>query len=123
MKFSGVCIVTENVLRLSDFYQKVLKAAAEGNDTHMAIKVNGMELTIISEKGMEDLAAGSVKYTGNSSSVLMFEVEDADCEYERLKAMNIEFIRLPTTFPWGNWAFWFKDPDGNIVDFYAKVKN
>ena len=82
------------------------------------------------------MVAGSTKYTGNSSSVLMFEVEDADSEYERLKTMNIEFIMLPTTYPWGSRALWFKDPgcmgeqqalpatspDGNIVDFYAKVK-
>lgn len=122
MIFAGICIITDNVSRLSDFYKKVLQAAAEGDDTHVTIQTNGVGMAIFSKNGMEDMVAGSTKYTGNSSSVLMFEVEDVDAEYERLKTMNIEFIMLPTTYPWGSRALWFKDPDGNIVDFYTKVK-
>ena len=122
MIFAGICIITENVSRLSEFYEKVLQAAAEGNDTHVTIQTNGAGMAIFSKNGMEDMVTGSTKYTGNSSSVLMFEVEDVDAEYERLKTMNIEFIIHPTTYPWGSRALWFKDPDGNIVDFYSKVK-
>jgi catechol 2,3-dioxygenase-like lactoylglutathione lyase family enzyme len=48
-----------------------------------------------------------------------FEVKDVDAEYERLKVLKAEFVKLPTTYPWGNRAVWFRDPDGNIVDFYA----
>ena len=122
MIFAGICIITENVSRLSGFYQKVLQAAAEGDDNHVTIQTRGGGMAIFSKNGMEDMVAGSTKYTGNSSSVLMFEVEDVDAEYERLKTMNIEFIMLPTTYPWGSRALWFKDPDGNIVDFYSKVE-
>lgn len=120
--FAGICIITENVSLLSGFYQKVLQATAEGNDTHVTIQTDGAGVAIFSKKGMEDMVVGSTKYTGNSSSVLMFEVKDVDAEYERLKTMNIEFIMLPTTYPWGSRALWFKDPDGNIVDFYSKVE-
>ncbi|NJD04158.1 MAG: hypothetical protein FIA99_16545, partial [Ruminiclostridium sp.] len=76
MIFAGICIITENVSRLSDFYGKVLQAAAEGNDTHVTIQTNGAGIAIFSKNGMEDMVAGSTKYTGNSSSVLMFEVKD-----------------------------------------------
>jgi catechol 2,3-dioxygenase-like lactoylglutathione lyase family enzyme len=51
----------------------------------------------------------------------MFEVEDVDAEYERLKALDVEFVMLPTTHPWGARSFWFRDPDGNIVDFFANL--
>ena len=122
MTFSGVCIITENVTRLTEFYKKVIQATAKGDDTHAEINTTGAGISIFSKDGMENMVAGSTKYTGNSSSVIMFEVEDTDAEYERLKEMNIEFIMLPTTYPWGSRALWFKDPDGNIIDFYAKVK-
>lgn len=29
---------------------------------------------------------------------------------------------ITETYPWGCRALWFKDPDGNIIDFSAKVK-
>lgn len=40
MIFAGICIITENVSRLSNFYQEVLQAAAEGDDTHVTIQTN-----------------------------------------------------------------------------------
>ena len=40
-----------------------------------------------------------------------------DAEYERLKALGVEFVKLPKTHPWGSRSFWFRDLDGNIVDF------
>lgn len=123
MTFTGVCIITENVSRLTEFYKEVLQTTAEGDNSHVTIYTKGGGISIFSKTGMENMVSGSAKYTGNNSSVLMFEVEDADVEYERLKKMNVEFIMLPTTYPWGSRALWFKDPDGNIIDFYAKVKD
>ena len=37
-------------------------------------------------------------------------------------AENVEFVMLPTTHPWGARSFWFRDPDGNIVDFFANLR-
>jgi lactoylglutathione lyase len=41
-------------------------------------------------------------------------MEDSDAEYERLKAMGVNFIKPPTTQPWGQRTAYFTDPDGNI---------
>ncbi|MBI4530115.1 MAG: hypothetical protein HY709_01215, partial [Candidatus Latescibacteria bacterium] len=43
-------------------------------------------------------------------------------EYERLSDMEVPMVKLPTTQTWGRRSFWFRDPDGNIVNFYANVK-
>ncbi len=53
--------------------------------------------------------------------ILEFQVSDVDKEYEMLKKLGVEFVKLPTTQPWGIRSVWFKDPDGNIINFYSKI--
>jgi catechol 2,3-dioxygenase-like lactoylglutathione lyase family enzyme len=50
-------------------------------------------------------------------------VEDVDTQYERLKALGVTLIKLPATYPWGARSVWFRDPDGNIIDFYSLVQS
>ena len=58
---------------------------------------------------------------GYGSITLGFEVKDVDAEYEKIHAFGVEFVMLPKTHPWGARSFWFRDPDGNIVDFFARL--
>ena len=120
MKFGGICIITENVPTLVRFYSQVLGLTAEGNDIHSDFDLNGPHLSIFTTTGMEEMAPGSMRKAGYGSVTLTFEVADVDAEYERLKALNVEFVKPPQTHPWGARAFWFRDPDGNIVDFYMR---
>jgi uncharacterized glyoxalase superfamily protein PhnB len=119
MEFVGICLITKDVPVLVDFYSKVLRVDVEGDDTHAELKTEGAKISIFSVDGMESLAPLSMKGAGCGSITIGFEVEDVDAEYERLKAMGIEFVKLPTTHPWGARSFWFRDPDGNIVDFFV----
>lgn len=32
-----------------------------------------------------------------------------------------EFVNEPTTMPWGNRTLLFRDPDGNLVNFFTPV--
>ena len=120
-KLVGVCLVTSNVPVLVDFYTKVLGVKAEGDDVHAVLSTEGAGIAIFSAEGMESMAPRSMQGTGYGSFITMFEVEDVDAEYERLKALDVEFVMLPTTHPWGARSFWFRDPDGNIVDFSANL--
>jgi uncharacterized glyoxalase superfamily protein PhnB len=70
---------------------------------------------------MESMAPLSMQGAGHGSFTTMFEAKDVDAEYERLKALDVEFVMPPTTHPWGARSFWFRDPDGNIVDFFANL--
>src|SRR5665647_86679 len=117
MEFVGICLITRNVNALTSFYSKVLGVEAEGCGDHMELKIQGMDIAIYSEEGMESMAPGSMQSAGYGSITLMFKVKDVDAEYERLKALGVEFVKLPKTHPWGSRSFWFRDPDGNIVDF------
>ena len=121
MKFDGVCLITNDVPALANFYAKVLGCTAEGDEQHAELATDGAHLAIFSINGMESMAPHSMQGAGYGSFTLGFEVEDVDAEYERLKTFGVEFVLLPKTHPWGARSFWFRDPDGNIVDFFAKL--
>lgn len=122
MEFAGICLITKNVPALAEFYTKVLNIKAEGNDTHVELKTKGAALAIFSVEGMERMAPLSMRGAGYGSVSIGFRVEDVDAEYERLKKLKVEFVKLPTTHPWGARSLWFRDPDNNIVDFMSPAK-
>ena len=118
MEFKGISIHTNNVPRLVNFYSHVLGLKAQGDNTHAVF--NGANLAIWNPGTIE-----SEKFTSSQRFLtLMFEVDNVDNEYERLKnsGMEIIFNSEPTTYPWGARAFGFKDPDGNNIDFLMPVK-
>lgn len=119
MIFNGICLITQDVLTLAKFYEKILCVHANGDAVHMELSMKKTGLTIFSMEGMEDMAPDSTLGLGTGNVILGFEVDDVDAEYERMKELHVKFVMLPTTHPWGRRSFWFRDPDGNIVDFYT----
>jgi len=121
MKFmSGICLITEDVRKLAEFYQKVLQTETELNDVHVVITTEGGGITIYSKSAAEkDMGFDFSKYHGTGMTKFSFGVENVDAEYERLKSLNlnIEFVAVPTTYPWGARSMHFRDLDGNIVCF------
>lgn len=122
MEFIGICLVTSNVSALTEFYTKILCVEAEGNDVHAELKTDGGNIAIFSVEGMESMAPNSMCGAGYGGYTISFKVKDVDLEYERLKVLGVEFVMLPTTHPWGVRSFWFRDLDGNIVNFVSMVK-
>lgn len=39
---------------------------------------------------------------------------DIHGDHERLLAAGVSFTQPPSQMPWGAWATWFSDPDGNV---------
>jgi predicted enzyme related to lactoylglutathione lyase len=120
MKFTGICLITRNVPNLVAFYKYIFRVEAEGDDVHSIIKNNMLELTIFSLDEMEKMAPNSTQGIGFGNVIIGFEVENIDTEYNRIKALDVKIVMKPTTHPWGSRSFWFADPDGNIIDFFAK---
>ena len=122
MRFNGICIVTKDVPRLCAFYRQILKLEPEEGNVFEIIPTEGAVLSIFSSEHMEDMAPGCLKESGYGSYTIEFEVKDVDREFERLQAMNVEIVKPPTTQPWGRRSVWFRDPDSNIINFYANVE-
>lgn len=121
MRFNGICLVSRNVKRLREFYESALRVEAEGDDIHVKLETAGAVLSIFSESGMEQMAPGSMKDYGHGGFTTEFEVENVDDEYQRLKSMDVPIVKMPTTQKWGRRSVWFRDPDGNIVNFYQDL--
>jgi len=122
MKFSGICLITEDVIHLMAFYKEILKAEAVGDENNARILIEGGHIDIFSKQGMESMAPGSTKNAGNGSYTIEIEVADVDEEFTRLKNKNVKIVKLPETYPWGRRSFWFRDPDGNILNFYSSLR-
>ena len=121
-QFRSTCLITQNVRKLCDFYQNVFQVQTEASDTFVAFEPGGVPLTLFHTAGMEQMAPGSMQGAGIGNAILEFEVEDVDVEYARLLELNVSIVKPPTTQPWGLRSVWFRDPDGNIVNFFAAVK-
>ena len=114
MIFSGICLLTKDVQRLSDFYQKILQTTSDCDDEiHQEIHTQGAFLAILKY----DDANG-----GNPNMNMAFTVDDVDTEYFRLKELGVEIIDEPTTRPWGAKNMRLCDPDGNYIVFRSFPK-
>ncbi|OKP83684.1 hypothetical protein A3842_00280 [Paenibacillus sp. P3E] len=123
MLFSDVCLITEDVTTLTRFYEVVLHEKAVGDHIHSVIHTKGPGLAIYSKQAAEsDMKFDFSRYWGSGNITLSFNVDDIDIEYERLKEFDVEFVTVPTTYPWGARSVHFRDPDGNIICFRSKSK-
>jgi uncharacterized glyoxalase superfamily protein PhnB len=115
-------LVTEDVQRLTRFYEAVTGATAEvlssGYVEFQRSPCQGLAITATSTT--RAYGDGVLDPSANRSLVLDFEVEDVDAQYERLKQTVSDWVLPPTTMPWGNRAMLFRDPDGNLVNFFAQ---
>ncbi|HXS84826.1 MAG TPA: VOC family protein [Mycobacterium sp.] len=122
MKFVSTRIITADVKRLVDFYEKVTETAAVwGNELFAEIPTPVGTLAIGSDKTVPLFGAGSAEPAANRSAIVEFLVDDVDAEYERLHPHVGEIVTAPTTMPWGNRALLFRDPDGNLVNLFTPV--
>jgi catechol 2,3-dioxygenase-like lactoylglutathione lyase family enzyme len=76
-------------------------------------------LAIFSASAQEKYIPGSAKAARNQSAILEFSVTNVDKEYARLQGLVKTWVKPPTTQPWGTRSLYFRDPDGNLVDFYT----
>ncbi|MFB9330743.1 VOC family protein [Paenibacillus aurantiacus] len=122
MHFASVRIITDDVDRLVEFYEKVMGVSAERPAPVFAeFVVPSSTLAIGHTQTVELFGVGSAVAANNRSVILEFHVHDVDAEYERLKPFVDEWVKEPTTMPWGNRTMLFRDPDGNLVNLFAPV--
>lgn len=112
MVFTGVCIETDNVKRLVQFYEMIFQLKAEGDNVHSSF--NSLKLAIYNPGNI-------IKSESIKNFVLMYEVNNVDEIHERLISENVEIITPPEDKPWGIRALSLLDPDGNRVNLLSWI--
>ena len=56
------------------------------------------------------MAPGSMHGAGAGNVTLGFEVQDVDAEYDRLRALAVEIVKLPASYPWAVDRFGYAIP-------------
>lgn len=110
MRLGEVCIETNDVIKIAEFYRKILNISFDCSDEiHQYIITKGTTLTVYNN--------GAVKNNQNQNISLAFTADDVDAEYERLLKLGVHIIDAPKLQPWGAKNMHFCDPDGNHIYF------
>jgi len=121
MKLRFARIVTGNVPALARFYRALTGIDPEGNDAYLEFTTPVTSLTISGQRIMTLHGADATVPAANRSLILDFQVADVDAERARLQDLVGSFVLDPTDQPWGNRSMLFRDPDGNLINFFAPI--
>jgi predicted enzyme related to lactoylglutathione lyase len=122
MDFVSIRIITSDVACLVSFYEKATGVPATWSTEDFAeLKTPSATLAIASTRTVPLFAPGSSHPADNHSVIIEFLVDDVDRVHESLTGFVTEFVNEPTTMPWGNRSLLFRDPDGNLVNFFTPV--
>lgn len=120
MPFASIRIITDDVDRLSAFYERVTGLTAE-RPAPVFAQFAGPGATLAIASPVTVAMLGDVLAPGaNRSVVVEFEVADVDAEFARLEPALDDVVLRPTTMPWGNRSALFRDPDGNLVNLFSR---
>lgn len=122
MDFVSIRVITGDVARLVEFYERVTGAPATwATEDFAELRIGGATLAIGSTRTVGLFAPGSARPAENHSVITEFLVDDVDRVHQNLTGFVADFVTEPTTMPWGNRSLLLRDPDGNLVNFFTPV--
>ncbi|NUO43859.1 MAG: VOC family protein [Streptomyces sp.] len=122
MDFVSIRIITGDVARLVDFYERATGVRATwATEDFAELRTAGATLAIAGTRTVPLFAPGSARPADNHSVITEFRVDDVDRVHQNLTGLVTDFVAGPTTMPWGNRSLLFRDPDGNLVNFFTPV--
>lgn len=123
MQFASVRLITADLPRLVSFYEQATGLPATHYTPDFAeLPTPGATLAIGSLRTPELFGGSSVATAANNSVIIEFYVTDVDAAYQRIAdLLGSDVVQVPTTMPWGNRSLLFRDPDGNLVNFFTPV--
>ena len=114
MKIGEVCLETNDVIRMADFYRFLLGIEGDDRDaTHQTLLTEETMLTIYND--------GTRKWNDNRNITLAFTVDDVQAYCDKLVKKEVTIIEPPTERPWGMISMSFYDPDHNVIYLRQKL--
>lgn len=122
MDFVSIRIITGDIKRLVSFYEQATGVPAVWSTEDFAeLNTEHGTLALASTRTVPLFAPGAARPAGNRSVIIEFLVDDVDQAHKNLRGLIGDFVQQPTTMPWGNRSLLFRDPDGNLVNFFTPV--
>jgi catechol 2,3-dioxygenase-like lactoylglutathione lyase family enzyme len=124
MNFSSVRVITHDIQRLIRFYTQVTDMPImQFTEDFAELRTPSATLAIGSTRTLQLFGGESIASAAeNRSAIIEFRVDDVDFLYQKLADfLGDAVVQKPTTMPWGNRSLLFRDPDGNLVNFFAPV--
>jgi predicted enzyme related to lactoylglutathione lyase len=122
MNLVSLRIITADIKRLVQFLEKATNLPAKwATDDFAEIVTSSFTLAIGSTRTLSFFGENIAQAANNKSVIIEFRVENVDDDYERIKDLTGEIVQKPTTMPWGNRSLLFRDPDGNLINFFTPV--
>lgn len=124
MNLLSIRIITGEIERLIKFYEHITGLSIVRYTPDFAeLRTATTTLAIGSTKTLQFFGGESIaKPEQNRSIIIEFRVDDVDKDYERLSDyLQGNIVQGPTVMPWGNKSLLFRDPDGNLVNFFTPV--
>lgn len=114
MKYSGICIMVEDMERSKSFYTEVLSQRIVMDMGQNVTFEGGYSLQSEYERLM-GIQQKEVTQRSNSFE-LYFEEEDLDSAITKLEACGVEFRHGKREAPWGQYSILICDPDGHLIE-------
>ncbi|MFG2716045.1 VOC family protein [Streptomyces goshikiensis] len=122
MDFVSIRIITGDVARLVDFYERATGVGANrATEDFAELRTASAAVAIAGTRTVPLFAPGAARPADNHSVIIEFLVDDVDRVHRNLTGFVQDFVQAPTTMPWGNRSLLLRDPDGNLVNFFTPV--
>jgi len=118
-------IVTDDVEGLATFYARLAGVPVTLNEYYVEVHTGAMSVGFSRRRYTEycPAAAGQPRPGGQDRPpevILDFLTDDVDAEYERIKALGVDWVLPPTTQPWGTRSMIFRDPEGTLINVFSR---
>ena len=122
MDLASIRMITDDLERVTQFYEGVTGVkAVRYTPVFAELILPSCTLAIGHTQTTQLFGEDSARPADNHTVIIEFRVSDVDGEYDRLKPLVADWVQEPTTMPWGNRSILFRDPDGNLVNFFTPV--
>jgi catechol 2,3-dioxygenase-like lactoylglutathione lyase family enzyme len=122
MSLASIRLITDDVSRMVEFYEAVTGMSVRWSTPDFAeLETPAGTLAIASTRTVALFGVGTARPADNHTAIIEFLVDDVDAAHNRVRHVTDDLVNEPTIMPWGNRSLLFRDPDGNLVNFFTPV--